>query len=69
VAAEQEMRARVEQMRAKLVESESQVPMALSDALRAGNLGVMDYYQMRNVIADTDMRDSIGRDDGPKEPG
>jgi len=63
VANEQEMRARVEEMRAKLVESESQVPAALAEALRSGNLGVMDYYQMRNVIADTDMRESVGRGD------
>jgi uncharacterized protein YqfA (UPF0365 family) len=61
VAAEQEMRAKVEDMRALLVQAESQVPQALADALRAGKLGVMDYYQMRNVIADTDMRTSIGK--------
>ncbi|HEX5659627.1 MAG TPA: flotillin-like protein FloA [Polyangiales bacterium] len=62
VAAEQEQRAQVEAMRAKLVESEAQIPMAIADALRAGRLGVMDYYQMRNVQADTDMRSSIGKD-------
>ncbi len=62
VAHEQEQRAEVEAMRAKLVESESQIPMAIADALRAGRLGVMDYYQMRNVQADTEMRTSIGKD-------
>jgi uncharacterized protein YqfA (UPF0365 family) len=66
VAAEQEMKARVEEMRAKLVESESQIPMAIAEAFRAGHLGVMDYYQMRNVVADTEMRRSIGRMDEDK---
>jgi uncharacterized protein YqfA (UPF0365 family) len=66
VAHEQEMRARVEEMRAKLVESESQIPMAMADALRAGRLGVLDYYQMRNVVADTEMRQSIGKLDPNK---
>ncbi len=61
VAQEQEMRARVEEMLAKVVEAESQVPMALADALRSGKLGVMDYYQLQNLLADTDMRKSIGR--------
>jgi uncharacterized protein YqfA (UPF0365 family) len=61
VANEQEMRAKVEDMRAKLVEAESQVPAAMAEALRAGNIGVMDYYNLRNVAADTEMRDSIGK--------
>ena len=61
VAAEQEMRAKVEDMRAKLVEAEAQVPAALADALRAGNLGVIDYYNLRNVASDTEMRDSISK--------
>ncbi len=65
VAAEQEMRARVEEMRAKLVESEAQIPMAMAEALRAGRLGVLDYYQMRNVAADTEMRQSIGKLNDP----
>ena len=59
VAEEQEWRARTQQMRAKVVEAESQVPMALADALRSGNLGVMDYYYLKNVVADTDMRKGI----------
>ncbi len=61
VAAEQEMRARVEEMRAKLVEAKAQVPLALAEALKAGRLGVMDYYQLKNIEADTDMRESISR--------
>ena len=60
VAKEQEMRARVEEMRAKVVEAEAQVPLALSEALRSGKMGVMDYYQLQNLLADTDMRKSIG---------
>ena len=66
VAREQEMQAAVREMRAKVVEAEAEVPKALSQALREGNLGVMDYYQMKNVVADTDMRQSIG-DLGPQE--
>lgn len=61
VAHEQEMRARVEEMRAKVVESEAEVPMAMAEALRSGNLGVMDYMNIQNVEADTDMRDSISK--------
>lgn len=61
VALEQEMRARVEEMNAKVVEAEAQVPLALAEALRSGNLGVMDYYRMNNIKADTDMRDSISK--------
>jgi uncharacterized protein YqfA (UPF0365 family) len=68
VAAEQEMRAKVEDMRALLVQAEAQVPQALSEALRAGKLGAMDYYQMRNVIADTEMRTSISQGGG-SDPG
>lgn len=60
VAAEQEMKAKVEEMRAQLVEAESKVPQAIAEALRAGNLGVLDYYQMRNVMADTEMRKAFG---------
>ncbi|SDW14535.1 Uncharacterized protein YqfA, UPF0365 family [Marininema mesophilum] len=63
VAKEQEMRARVEEMRAKVVEAEAEVPMAMAQALREGKLGVMDYYNMQNVMADTDMRKSISRSD------
>lgn len=61
VATEQEMKARVEEMRAKVVESEAEVPLAMAEALRSGNLGVMDYMNIQNIMADTDMRDSIGK--------
>lgn len=61
VALEQEMTARVEEMRANVVEAEAEVPQALAEALRSGNLGVMDYMSYKNIDADTDMRDSIGR--------
>lgn len=59
VATEQEMVARVSEMRARVVEAEAQVPLAMAEAFRSGNLGVMDYYKMKNVQADTSMRDSI----------
>jgi len=61
-AAEQEMKARVEEMRAKVVEAEAQVPLAMAEAFRQGNLGIMDYYKMKNIMADTTMRESIGKD-------
>jgi uncharacterized protein YqfA (UPF0365 family) len=58
-AAEQEQVARIEESRAKLVEAEAEVPRAISESFRSGRLGIMDYYQLRNVQADTDMRASI----------
>ncbi|MFO8151038.1 MAG: flotillin-like protein FloA [Trueperaceae bacterium] len=61
VAAEQENRAHVEAMRAKVVEAEAQVPLAIAEAFKAGNLGVMDYYNLRNIESDTDMRANIAR--------
>ena len=61
VAKEQEMIAEVQAMRAKVVEAESQVPLAIAAALKEGNMGVMDYYNMKNVLADTEMRDSISK--------
>lgn len=64
VATEQEMVARVQEMRAKVVEAEADVPLALAEALRSGNMGVMDYMNYRNIGADTDMRDSIGKMSG-----
>ena len=69
VAKEQEMKAEVESMRAKVVEAEAEVPLALAAALRDGKLGVMDYYNMKNVLADTDMRTSISKitDDDKKD--
>lgn len=61
VALEQEMVARVQEMRAKVVESEAEVPLAMASALKDGNLGVMDYYNIKNITADTSMRDSISK--------
>lgn len=63
VAQEQEMLAEVQRMKAKVVEAESQIPLALAQALREGKLGVMDYYKMNNIIADTNMREAIAGDD------
>jgi len=60
VALEQEMLARVQEMRSRVVEAEAQVPLAMAEAFRAGHLGIMDYYRMRNIQADTGMRESIG---------
>ena len=59
VATEQEMRARTQEMRAKVVEAEAQVPQAMAEAFRNGNLGIMDYQRLRNIQADTSMRESI----------
>ncbi|WP_068794093.1 flotillin-like protein FloA [Brevibacillus laterosporus] len=67
VATEQEMKARVEEMKAKVVESEAEVPLALAEALRSGKLGVMDYYNMQNIMADTAMRESFGDPEGTKK--
>jgi uncharacterized protein YqfA (UPF0365 family) len=69
VAEEQEMKARAQEMRAKLIEAEAQVPLAMAQAFRDGNLGVMDYYRMRNVMADTSMRESISEDSARDERG
>jgi uncharacterized protein YqfA (UPF0365 family) len=67
VATEQEMKARTQEMHAKVVEAEAQVPLAMAEAFRAGNLGIMDYYKMQNVQADSRMRSSIaGEDTGKK---
>ena len=59
VAVEQEMKARIEEMRPKVVEAEAKVPLAIAQAFENGQLGVMDYYQYRNVMADTSMRENI----------
>lgn len=59
IAREQEMKAQVEEMRAKVVEAEAQIPLAIAQAFKNGNLGVMDYYNLKNVMADTSMRESI----------
>jgi uncharacterized protein YqfA (UPF0365 family) len=66
VAQEQEMKAKVEEMRARVVEAEAEVPRAMAEAFRQGNLGIMDYYRMQNVKADTEMRTSLAKDGGEK---
>lgn len=67
VATEQEMIARVSEMRARVVEAEAQIPLAIARAFDLGHLGVMDYYRMRNVQADTGMRESIGGGGSPSK--
>lgn len=67
VALEQEMLARTQEMRARVVEAEAQVPQAIAEAFRQGNLGIMDYYKLKNIQADTSMRDSIAGT-GPSAP-
>ena len=64
VAVEQEMTARVEEMNAKVVEAEAQVPLAMAEALKSGNLGVMDMLRLKNLESDTTMRRSIGGEAG-----
>ncbi|NLV92095.1 MAG: flotillin-like protein FloA [Firmicutes bacterium] len=64
-AREQEMKARVQEMRALVVESEAEVPKALAQALKEGKMGVMDYYSLRNLLADTGMREAISRSSDP----
>jgi len=66
VAQEQEMKARAQEMRAKVIEAEAEVPRAMAEAFRSGNLGIMDYYRMKNIQADTGMRNSIS--DSGKPP-
>ncbi|MDR3289221.1 MAG: flotillin-like protein FloA [Peptococcaceae bacterium] len=68
VAKEQEMKASVQEMQAKVVEAQAEVPLALSAALREGNIGVMDYYHMQNIMADTSMRTNIA-DSGKNDSG
>lgn len=65
-AREQEMKASVVEMKAKVVEAEAEVPKAMAEALRSGNIGVLDYYNMKNVISDTEMRQSISEMDNDK---
>nr|HRC81839.1 flotillin-like FloA family protein [Sedimentibacter sp.] len=59
VALEQEMKAKAQEARAKVIEAEAQIPIAISEAFRMGNLGIMDYYRMQNIKADTEMRENI----------
>lgn len=67
VAKEQEMKALAQEMKAKVIEAEANVPLAMSEAFRSGNLGVMDYYRMKNIEADTQMRESISKPEGKKK--
>ena len=69
IANEQEMRARVQEMQAKVIEAQAEVPLAMAEAFRKGNLGVMDFYRMQNIMADTAMRESLsdGEDDTPEK--
>lgn len=69
VALEQEMIAEVSRQRAKVVEAEAEIPRAMADAFRSGNLGVMDYYNMKNIQADTQMRDAIAKPEKSKDKG
>lgn len=69
VAKEQEMRATVEEMKAKVVEAEAEVPRAMATALREGKIGVMDYYKLQNILADTGMRESIAKLDKDNNKG
>jgi len=69
VAVEQEMLARVQEMHARVVEAEAQIPLAMAEAFRSGNLGVMDFYRMKNIQADTGMRDSIAGTGGTGAAG
>lgn len=62
VALEQEQKAKAQEARAKVIEAEAQIPLAMAEAFRSGNLGVMDYYKLENVKSDTDMRNSIAKD-------
>ena len=61
VALEQEMKAKAEEARANVIQAEAEVPKAMAEAFRSGNLGIMDYYKMKNIQADTDMRNSIAQ--------
>jgi uncharacterized protein YqfA (UPF0365 family) len=67
VATEQEMKAKAQEARAKVIEAEVQIPLAMAEAFRTGNLGIMDYYKFKNIEADTSMRDSISK--GTQRPG
>lgn len=61
VALEQEMKAKAQEARAKVIEAEAQIPLAMAEAFRSGNLGIMDYYKFRNIQADTEMRENIAK--------
>jgi uncharacterized protein YqfA (UPF0365 family) len=61
VALEQEMKAKAQEARAKVIEAEAQIPMAIAEAFQKGHIGVMDYYRLKNIQADTDMRENISK--------
>ncbi len=61
IALEQEMKAKAQEARAKVIEAEAEIPKSMSEAFRNGNLGIMDYYKMQNIKADTEMRDAIAK--------
>ena len=61
VALEQEMKAKAQEARAKVIEAEAQIPLAMAEAFRSGNMGIMDYYKFRNIQADTEMRENIAK--------
>jgi uncharacterized protein YqfA (UPF0365 family) len=63
VAYEQEQKAKAQEARAKVIEAEAQIPLAMAEAFRNGNFGIMDYYRMENIKSDTEMRNSIAKDD------
>lgn len=67
IALEQEMKAKAQEARARVIEAEAQIPIAIAEAFKNGQLGVMDYYKMQNIQADTSMRDSIGKNPGDKK--
>jgi uncharacterized protein YqfA (UPF0365 family) len=67
VAVEQEMKAKAQEARAKVIEAEVQIPLAMAEAFRSGNLGIMDYYRLKNIDADTQMRDSIAKSEGQQK--
>ena len=67
VAAEQEMKAKAQEARAKVIEAEAEIPKAIAESFRTGNLGVMDYYRLKNLQADTDMRESLGKGQSKKD--
>lgn len=69
VAVEQEMKAKAQEARAKVIEAEAEVPKAMAEAFRSGNLGIMDYYKMKNIEADTSMREAIAKpSSAPSKP-
>ncbi len=67
VAAEQEMKAKAQEARANVIQAEAEIPKAIAESFRSGNLGIMDYYKFQNIQADTKMRDSISEDPNPLE--